>query len=98
MKRHLSYIFICFSLLSCNEKVSNKGYSNIKLDSTLVINTSIDSLTLLILNDSLNASNYFQRAGYYMKINSLYKGLADLQNSVKLDSTNAEYFLNLGNL
>ncbi len=98
MKRHLRYIFICFSLLSCNEKVSNKASSNIKLDSTLFINASIDSLTLLILKDSLNASNYFQRAGYYMKINSLYKGLADLQNSVKLDPTNAEYFLKLGEL
>ena len=56
----------------------------------------IDSITGLILYDTLNAALYFDRAALYMQNTALDMGASDLKRAVELDSTNAKYWLKLG--
>ena len=56
----------------------------------------IDSVSDLILYDTLNPALYFDRAALYMKNEDLDMGASDLKRAVQLDSTNAKYWLKLG--
>lgn len=96
MKKY-SYLAICVAFASCQQTTTvNEVVSVDEIDSTLVFSHQIDSVTALIEEDSLNAALYFERAGLYMKNQSLSPGASDLQRAVQLDSANANYWLKLG--
>jgi len=96
MKKNIC-LALCVAFVSCQQTATVNGVtSDDKIDSTLVLNHKIDSLTALIANDSLNAVLYFERAGLHMKARSLDPGVSDLQRAVQLDSVNANYWLKLG--
>ena len=97
MKKFL-LLSLCATLLSCGQKSATNTDVNAVSDSTNPILDRIDSLTLEIVVDSLNAALYFERAELYLKSNSVNPGATDLIRAVQLDSTNALYWQQLGTL
>ena len=97
MKKFL-LLSLCATLLSCGQKSATNTDVNTVSDSTNPILDRIDSLTLEIVVDSLNAALYFERAELYLKSNSVNPGATDLIRAVQLDSTNALYWQQLGTL
>jgi len=86
-------------LFSCQQQVvTPSNGTEVESDSTSFILLRIDSLSSQISRDSLNASLYFERAELYLKNNTLSPGASDLLRAVKLDSTNAFYWQQLGTL
>ena len=94
-KIHLYFIFY-FLIASCHQVVNDDINTPISLDFSGVLTQKIDSVSNLILLDSVNAPLYFDRAAFYMKNNDLNLGVSDLKKAIKLDSTNAKYWLKLG--
>lgn len=94
-KIHLYFIFY-FLIASCHQVANDNINTPISLDSSGVLTQKIDSVSNLILLDSVNAPLYFDRAAFYMKNNDLNLGVSDLKKAIKLDSTNAKYWLKLG--
>jgi len=97
MKKFL-LLSLCATLLSCGQKSATNTNVKPVSDSTNPILDRIDSLTLEIVIDSLNAALYFERAELYLKSNSVNPGATDLIRAVQLDSTNALYWQQLGTL
>ena len=96
MKKYL-YLALCVAFVGCISNISTQNIATkTQVDSVTVFVAQIDSISELIEVDSLNASFYFDRAGLYMKTQSLGPGISDLQKAVQLDSTNAEYWGKLG--
>ena len=99
MKKIYPYFIFCILFASCqqNSNVKNVTSDNLaEAPSRLMHN--IDSLSDLILYDTLNAALYFDRAALYMQNEALDMGASDLKRAVQLDSTNAKYWLKLGAL
>ena len=97
MKKTYPYFIFCILFASCQQSSNVKNLSSdnlAELPSTLV--HKIDSVSELISYDTLNAALYFNRAGFYMQNEALDLGVSDLKRAVKLDSTNAKYWLKLG--
>jgi tetratricopeptide (TPR) repeat protein len=96
MKKYF-YLALCVAFVGCKSNTSTESItSESQVDSVSLFVAQIDSISELIEVDSLNASFYFDRAGLYMKTQSLGPGISDLQYAVQLDSTNAEYWGKLG--
>ena len=96
MKKYLCFAF-CVAFVSCQQTATvNDAASGEKADSSLVLSHKIDSFNRLILNDSLNAALYFDRAALHMKARSLDPGLSDLKRAAELDPVNPNYWLKLG--
>jgi len=96
MKKYICFV-LCVAFASCQQTATvNDVTSDEKVDSAFVLNPKIDSLDILISNDSLNAALYFERANLHMKARSLEPGVSDLKRAVQLDSANANYWLKLG--
>ena len=86
-----------FSLMFCCCQNSNNGIViPVEVDTSIILGKKIDSISTLILSDSLDADLYFQRAELYLKENSLSLGSADLEKSVELNPKNAKYWFKLG--
>ena len=97
MKKIYPYFIFWFLFASCQQSSKVKSLSSDNLaatPSTLI--HKIDSVSDLILSDTLNAALYFDRAALYMQNAALDMGASDLKRAVQLDSTNAKYWLKLG--
>lgn len=93
------FLGLCMLLFSCQQQSGNKSTETIlEVDSVSIVNALLDSLSSQINSDSLNASLYFERAQVYLGNNSLSPGSRDLLRAVRLDSTNAFYWQQLGKL
>ena len=97
MKKTYPYLIFCILFASCQQSFDDKNLNsdNLAEDSLSLIH-KIDSISDLILYDTLNADLYFDRAALYMKKQALGMGASDLKRAVQLDSTNAKYWLKLG--
>ena len=97
MKKKYPYFIFCILFASCQKNTNVKKFSSDNLvEPPSVLIHKIDSVSDLILNDTLNAALYFDRAALYMKNEALDMGASDLKRAVQLDSTNAKYWLKLG--
>lgn len=86
-----------FSLMFCSCQNSDNGViMPTEFNTPVSLDKNIDSISTLILSDSLDADLYFQRAELYLKNNSLRLGSADLDKSVELNPKNAKYWFKLG--
>lgn len=94
------YLVIAIFVVACKPNTSTDTNNAIEpaVDSVSLIAAQIDSISVLIEHDSLNASYYFNRAALYMESESLTSGIEDLKKAIQLDSTNASYWFQLGNL
>jgi len=91
------YLAFCVIFVGCTSNTPTETpTTDSQVDSIAIVNFQIDSISELIILDSLNASFYFDRAALYMKTQSLGSGISDLQFAVQLDSTNSEYWAKLG--
>src|SRR5262245_26559036 len=98
MRFRISILFISLVPLlmlatGCSRK--NSGDKVALSDST---KNSAEQLSELIKQHPDDADLYYNRASLYMKKGDGSAALNDMQNAVRMDSSNAEYFLLLGDI
>ncbi len=80
---------LALSICGCNTPTKNTdGITPVSTGDSLV-----DALTTKVMNDSSNASNYFNRARAYNAKNFFDLAYADMEAAIALDSTRAEYYM-----
>jgi tetratricopeptide (TPR) repeat protein len=90
-------LFVCVGFIAC-ENPTPQVLSPSSGDESRMIQSSLDSLSALIISDSLNSIYYFERAELYLSSDHLVKGTQDLYKAVELDSSQALYWEKIGNL
>ena len=95
---------ICFLLsVSIAMLASCSNHNNVtetkKADSnSLNSSDELKQLNAQILSQPANAELYHHRAKLYLNLKEFQKGITDMAQALKIDSTNAEYFLTLSDL
>ena len=84
---------ILILLAACSQKKSGEGHA--LSDST---KNSVEQLSELIRQNPKDGDLYYYRASLYLKNGDGSSALNDMLNAVRIDSSNAEYFLLLGDI
>ncbi len=94
LKFQLIFVFFVFLFFSCQENLKkDKEPIKEKTSTTTKPKSEAFILDSLIKNSPKNADLYFKRSQYYYKTDFQPKALVDILTAIKLDPTNASFYL-----
>jgi tetratricopeptide (TPR) repeat protein len=93
LKQNFFLILVFYFLFSCGTKKGEPGYS--LTDST---KNSVEQLSSLIAQHPKDAALFSHRAALFMKSGNSSSAMNDMLAAVAIDSTEPEYFLQLGDI
>ncbi len=92
MKKYAYFLFIIFFIISCFEEKNSKKKLNSFNNKEI---SDIEKITKKIRNNPKNSSLFSERAKLFFKNNEINKAINDINIALKLDSLNANFYIEL---